>query len=174
MGRKKALAALAFGTFIVAVGLLCYTLSAARAIDYLGSDSKACINCHVMNVSYATWEHSAHRNAVACVDCHLPREGIGKYAAKARDGFNHAVAFAFETFEQAIVISDDGAKRVQANCVACHASLASSLIKNADLNHRFDEQTANGDRLCWSCHRQTPHGSVRAVSSAPNNLGVKF
>ncbi|MDR2151904.1 MAG: cytochrome c nitrite reductase small subunit [Helicobacteraceae bacterium] len=170
MGAKRALAALAFGAFVAAIVAFVYTLKVSKAADYLGSDPKACINCHVMNVSYATWEHSAHKNAATCVDCHLPQGGVEKYVAKARDGFNHAVAFTTGSFDQAIVISGDGARRVQANCVGCHASLSNALIKNADLNHRFDES----DRQCWSCHRQTPHGAVRALSSAPNNLDVRF
>jgi cytochrome c nitrite reductase small subunit len=63
---------------------------------------------------------------------------------------------------------------VQANCVSCHAGLTSELIKNAELNRHFDEHTANGDRPCWSCHRETPHGAVRSLSAAPNALGVRF
>jgi cytochrome c nitrite reductase small subunit len=174
MGRKRALGAIAFGAFVVAVGLFGYTFSASKAIDYLGSDPKACINCHVMNTSYATWEHSAHRSAATCVDCHLPREGIDKYIAKARDGFNHAKAFTLESYDQAIVISEDGAKRVQTNCVGCHSAIAATIVKNGELNARAGDHTTNGDRLCWSCHRETPHGAVRALSATPNNLGVRF
>ncbi|MDR2639513.1 MAG: cytochrome c nitrite reductase small subunit [Helicobacteraceae bacterium] len=174
MGGKRALGAIALCAFVVAAGLFVYTIKASKAIDYFGSDPKACINCHVMNISYATWEHSAHKDAATCVDCHLPRGGIGKYIAKARDGFNHAKAFTFDSFDQAIVISEDGAKRVQANCVGCHAAISATIVKDSELNARFDEHAANGDRPCWSCHRETPHGAVRALSAAPNNLGVRF
>ncbi|MDR2034945.1 MAG: cytochrome c nitrite reductase small subunit [Helicobacteraceae bacterium] len=169
MKKKKALVALAVGAFLVAIGAFFYTLKVAKATSYLSDDSSACINCHVMNVSYATWEHSAHREAAKCVDCHLPSEGIAKYIAKARDGFNHASAFTFGDFKQPIKISEDGAKRVQANCVSCHSETVKTIERNAALNHRFDEE----DRPCWSCHRETPHGSVRALSAAPNTLGVR-
>jgi cytochrome c nitrite reductase small subunit len=174
MDKRKLFIACALGAFVVAIGSFFYVVKVSKAFSYLDSDPKACINCHVMNSYYASWEHSAHREAAKCVDCHLPHSGFEKYAAKARDGFNHASAFTFGTFDQAIKIGEDGAKRVQANCVTCHASLASAVLKDSDLNHRFGEEALNGDRFCWSCHRETPHGTLRSVTVSPNNLGVRY
>ncbi|MDR2904443.1 MAG: cytochrome c nitrite reductase small subunit [Helicobacteraceae bacterium] len=177
MGRRKLLVVSAIFALLVVIGMFSYVLSASKAFTYLSDDPKACINCHVMNTQYATWQHSAHGVAdVKCNSCHLPEGGIGKLIAKAKDGFNHSKAFTFGGYGQAITMSKDGARRVQENCVTCHASLARVVIFDAKLNgdaHKFDSSTATGDRYCWSCHRETPHGKARGLASVPNNLGVR-
>ncbi|GHS85269.1 cytochrome c-type protein [Campylobacterota bacterium] len=173
MGKRKLLIVSAASAFVVAIGVFVYLINVSKAFSYLSDDPKACINCHVMNTQYATWEHSAHREAAVCNDCHLPNSGVTKYIAKARDGFNHATAFTFGTFENAIVISPHGAERVQANCMECHNNLARRLLANDDLNHAFGEKTPQAGRFCWECHRETPHGKVRALATTPQNLGVQ-
>jgi cytochrome c nitrite reductase small subunit len=164
----------ALGAFIFAVGLFAYTVHASKALSYLSSDPKSCINCHVMNTQYATWQHSSHARDVTCVDCHLPRTSeTDKLIAKAIDGWNHSVAFTLGSYDHAIKISDHGAKRVQDNCVSCHASLVSTLVSNADRYHRFDDTSVEEGRRCWDCHKGVPHGKVRGITTTPNNLGVK-
>src|SRR6056297_3552867 len=65
----------------------------SRALSYLSSDPKVCINCHTMNTHYATWQHSSHREQATCVECHLPQDSFfGKMLAKSKDGFNHSLA----------------------------------------------------------------------------------
>ncbi|MDR0407531.1 MAG: cytochrome c nitrite reductase small subunit [Campylobacteraceae bacterium] len=174
MKTRKLLVTCSVFAFVVALGLLIYTLSIAKAASYLTSDSMACINCHVMNTQYATWQHSSHASVAACADCHLPHDGVQKYIAKARDGLNHAVAFTFNTYKNAIVISDNGAKRVQENCISCHATLSSTIVANSDINHRYDDLTIDTGRRCWECHKEVPHGKVRGLSTTPDNLGVKY
>lgn len=164
----------ALGAFLVAVGLFAYTVHASKALSYLSSDPKACISCHVMNTQYATWQHSSHAREASCVDCHLPRDGmVDKLIAKAKDGWNHSVAFTLQSYDHAIKISDDGARRVQENCVSCHASLTSIIVANADKYHRFDDPSVEEGRRCWDCHKGVPHGKVRGLRTTPNNLGVK-
>jgi cytochrome c nitrite reductase small subunit len=171
---RKLLAVCSAVAFVIALGFLIYTLNIAKVSSYLTSDSKACINCHVMNTQYATWQHSSHASVAACADCHLPHNTVKKYIAKARDGINHAVAFTFNTYKNAIVISDDGAGRVQENCISCHAALTSVIAANSDINHRYDDLTVNTGRRCWDCHKEVPHGKVRGLSATPDNLGVKY
>jgi|ACQI01.1.fsa_nt_gi cytochrome c nitrite reductase small subunit len=98
-------------TMIVAgIAFMCfvYIVYASKMPSYLSSDPKACINCHVMNTQYATWQHSAHGAAgVTCVECHLPTDSfIDKYVAKTIDGWNHSVAFTNDTYDHSMVISD--------------------------------------------------------------------
>lgn len=158
--------------FILAVLMFGYLVHASKALSYLSTDPLACINCHVMNSQYATWQHSSHRRAATCVDCHLPHEFVDKYLSKAKDGWNHSVAFTLNTYEQNIQITEDGADRVQANCISCHAKLAENLISNRDKYHMFNDAPET-DRRCWECHREVPHGKVRSLSSTPYNLGVR-
>jgi cytochrome c nitrite reductase small subunit len=168
---------LTFGTtvaVIVAVALFVYLVNASRALSYLSHDPKACINCHVMNTQYATWQHSSHARRATCIECHLPTKGFfNKYAAKMRDGWNHSTAFTFNTFKQRIQISDNGADRVQANCVSCHAVLVSRLLENSDRYHDFNKLRQTDKMRCWDCHRDVPHGGARGLTATPYNLGVR-
>jgi cytochrome c nitrite reductase small subunit len=157
----------------VTVGLFGYTLRISKATSYLSSDPRACINCHVMNTQYATWQHSSHKG-VGCIECHLPTDStVEKYLAKAIDGYNHSVAFTLGTYDPAIKISDYGAKRVQKNCISCHSEMTSQLRSNFHRNHAFGKEGADSERKCWSCHKSVPHGKVRSTTTVPHNLGVK-
>lgn len=172
--KESTIKKLAILVFAIALIFLGYMIYLAKAWSYLSTDPKACINCHVMNTQYATWQHSSHGRDVTCVQCHLPTDSfIDKYKAKAIDGWNHTLAFTLNTYDHAIKISDDGAKRVQKNCISCHKSMTSTISTNSNLYHNFaDKNVANG-RRCWSCHREVPHGRVRGLTTTPDNLGVK-
>lgn len=160
-------------TFAVALGMFGYLVDKSKALSYMSSDPKACINCHVMHTQYATWQHSSHAQRATCVECHLPRDSfINKYIAKARDGWNHTVVFTANSYAQNIGISDDGASRVQDNCVSCHARLTQVLVSNNDRYHDY-AGIPRTDRKCWDCHKDVPHGKVRSLSSTPDNLGVR-
>ena len=175
MKEKSTLKIIAIIAFIIAAIFFVYMAYIAKAWSYLSKDPKACINCHVMNTQYATWQHSAHGVAgVTCVECHLPTDSfINKYKSKAIDGWNHTLAFTFDTYNPAIKISEDGARRVQDNCISCHASLTSQIVTNADKYHNFVQPYVENGRKCWDCHKSTPHGKVRGTTTTPHNLGVK-
>ncbi len=158
----------------IAVIFFLYMIYISKAWSYLSKDPKACINCHVMNTQYATWQHSSHARDVTCVECHLPTDNVfNKYMAKGIDGFNHTVAFTFNTYDHAIKISDYGANRVQKNCISCHKSMTSTIGANANKYHNFDDETVENGRKCWSCHQDVPHGKVRGLTTTPDNLGIK-
>lgn len=160
-------------TLLVAVSLGSYVAYESKAHSYLSSDPKACINCHVMNTQYATWQHSSHAQTATCIECHLPTEGFfRKYMAKARDGFNHSFAFTFNTYDQAIRVSENGARRIQENCVRCHSALVSTFIQSG-VTRGQSHIEIKSQRTCWSCHIDVPHGRARGLSSTPFNLGVR-
>ncbi len=171
---KNLLICASITAFIIAVGVFIYTLKTSKALSYLSSDPKVCINCHVMNPSYATWQKSSHARVASCVDCHLPRDNhFKKYLSKAKDGWNHSIAFTFNTYGQSIKISDDGAKRVQANCVSCHSKLTETLRENRQKYLGSKHSDFSPERKCWDCHQEVPHGKVRSLTATPNNLGVR-
>lgn len=173
MKNNKFLVISALTVFLIAVGYFVYVLDQSKALSYLSKDPKACINCHVMNTQYATWQHSSHKN-VSCIECHLPTENfVDTYVAKAKDGWNHSVAFTLNTYDNAMKISDDGAMRVQKNCISCHSKLVSTLVTNSDNNHNFKEGEVATGRKCWECHKSVPHGKVRGLSTTLDSLGIK-
>ena len=172
MEKNKITFFILLAALFLAGGMFFNLLKASKALSYFSSDPKACINCHVMNTQYASWQHSSHARKATCVDCHLPvGNGFDKYLAKARDGFNHTYAFTAGTYKHAIQISQDGEKRVLKNCIRCHATLVSNLNANEESNHSFQNKKTN--RNCWDCHREVPHGKARGLTSVPYNLGVK-
>ena len=171
--RSRFLVKLTLVTVVISLIVFLYTLKASKAISYFSSDPKACINCHVMNSAYATWQHSSHFK-IKCVQCHLPTHStLQKYFAKMKDGFNHSVAFTTNDYDHSIKISKDGALRVQKNCISCHSSLVSNVKGNRGTYHSVNLSNGNEQRKCWACHRTVPHGTVRSLITAPYNLGVK-
>jgi len=164
--------ALAAVTIAVVMGV--HLIKESKATSYLSSDPAACINCHVMESYYISWQNSSHAEYAVCVDCHLPVENyVDKYVSKARDGWNHSLAFTRNTYGKRMLISDDGARRVQQNCIRCHSAHSQTIAKTGDGYHAFGSESLGG-RKCWDCHRLVPHGKVRSINAAPNNLRVKW
>ncbi|NUN68781.1 MAG: cytochrome c nitrite reductase small subunit [Bacteroidetes bacterium] len=145
------------------IGLL--TLYVGNATSYLSDDPRACMNCHVMAPQFATWERSSHARVTVCNDCHVPHDNaFMKYAFKAMDGSRHSFMFTFRMEPQVIRIHDAGTAVVQQNCIRCHSSLTQNV---AEKLVTLDVQKHGGGKLCWECHRETPHGRVNSLSSVP-------
>lgn len=152
----------------ILLGLSLYLFKASNAVSYLSDEPETCINCHVMNPQYATWNHSSHREHATCNDCHVPHDNVfHKYAFKAKDGLRHAKAFTLRQEPQVIQIKEEGIKVVQENCKRCHESLNEN-ISAGDIS-LSDVHKGNG-KLCWECHREVPHGTVKSLSVNPNAL----
>jgi len=151
---------LALGIFI---GSGLYIFYVSNAYSYLSDNPKTCVNCHVMTPQFATWTHSSHREVANCNDCHVPQTNFfSHYYFKGKDGLRHATIFTLRKEPQVIFIKEAGIEVVQNNCIRCHSHLFD--IKEVSVyqkNHR-------SDRLCWECHRETPHGRVNSLSSVPN------
>jgi len=132
------------------MGLGIFTFIYAEGFSYASSDPKVCINCHVMNHQYDTWEKSGHHHVATCNDCHLPAKGIMKLVAKARNGFDHSLAFTLENFESPILIKKHNKEILQENCVRCHEG----LVHDAILTPTGGDRQAQS---CIHCHRSTGH-----------------
>lgn len=156
--------------FIVGLGL--FLLRISNAASYLSDKSETCINCHVMNPQYATWNHSAHREVAKCNDCHVPHNNVfNKYYFKAKDGLRHATVFTMRSEPQVIYIKEEAKKVVQDNCIRCHAKLVTdnAVVARFDQSRHF-----RMDRSCVECHRETPHGRVNSLVSVPNAIIPKL
>jgi cytochrome c nitrite reductase small subunit len=146
-------------------GLGFYIFYISNAISYLSDDPKTCVNCHVMNPQYATWERGSHGKVATCNDCHVPQDNlVRKYWFKANDGVRHATYFTMKWEPQVIRIKDAGKKAVQENCIRCHTNQIHPIALRSINNNNVEDQT---EKFCWDCHRETPHGKVHSLSSTP-------
>jgi cytochrome c nitrite reductase small subunit len=151
-------------------GLGFYVFYISNAVSYLSDDPKVCVNCHVMNPQYATWERGSHGRNVTCNDCHVPHNNfISKYLFKANDGLRHATYFTIRWESQVIQIKDAGKKAVEENCVRCHSNIIHPISLRSINNYSVEEQT---EKYCWDCHRETPHGRIHSLSSTPYARGI--
>jgi cytochrome c nitrite reductase small subunit len=143
-----------------------YLFFTSRAVSYLSDDPETCINCHVMTPQYITWSHGSHREVAVCNDCHVPHNNVvNKYFFKAKDGLRHATVFTLRNEPQVIFIKEDGKNVVQNNCIRCHEYLITDDKLNA---FNMETHHSRQQRICWDCHRETPHGRVNSLSSTPN------
>lgn len=143
---------------LAGAGLVVTQLS--RAPSYLSDNPETCVNCHVMTTQYVTWQHSSHARVATCNDCHVPHDSLAHaYLFKAQDGLRHAGIFTLRWEPQVIHMSARAIPVVQANCRRCHAQ----VVENVSAGPHED-----GDRLCWDCHREVPHGRSRSLSTTPD------
>ena len=87
-----------------ALGLGAFTFVYAKGASYLSTDPAVCANCHIMGEHYAAWQRSSHRAVAGCSDCHMPHNFVGKYLAKASNGFWHSLAFTTGVFPDPLQI----------------------------------------------------------------------
>lgn len=148
-----------FAMLGVFVGLAVTAAHISRAGSYLSDQPETCVNCHVMNTSYATWQRSSHVGVATCNDCHVPHDNpVSKLAFKARDGLYHSYVFTLRLEPQTIEISAGARPVVQQNCRRCH---------ERQLLHLRQSAAHSEDRLCWECHRTVPHGRARSLAASP-------
>ena len=148
--RQAGFLSIALGTLI---GLGTYTFWYAEGVSYFSSDPRACANCHIMREPFASWQKASHHAHAKCVDCHLPHDFVGKYTAKAENGFWHSKGFTLQDFPEPIRIKPKNAAILQFNCIHCHEGLVSDLV-----HHRaFDD----GSNNCVRCHVTVGHGPPR-------------
>lgn len=150
----------------IIVGMGIHILNISNAVSYLSDDPKTCVNCHVMYPEYATWERGSHGRVTTCNDCHVPQDNfVRKYMFKASDGLRHATMFTFRMEPQVIRIKDAGRNVVQENCIRCHSNYLHPIsLRSMGAKSIYEDD----ERVCWDCHRETPHGKVHSLSSAAN------
>lgn len=126
-----------------------YTFMYAQGASYLGSESKMCANCHIMQDHFDAWERGSHRNAAGCNDCHAPHDSFWhKWYVKGVNGFNHSWAFTTGNHPDPIVITDFNKRVTESACRHCHA----------DIVHSIDFTAAGSDPIsCIRCHSDVGH-----------------
>lgn len=152
----------------ILTGLAIFLFHISNADSYLSDKPETCINCHVMYSQYDSWQHSSHARVANCNDCHVPHDNIiHKYLFKAQDGMRHATIFTLRAEPQVIRIKEAGREVVQENCERCHMGfLAYHETFEAIWDGGVEDE--ENERICWDCHKETPHGKVNSLASAPN------
>jgi cytochrome c nitrite reductase small subunit len=145
--RFGILLTLSLGIFI---GVGVYTFRYAEGLSYFSKDPKACVNCHIMQPQFDSWQKASHHTSATCVECHLPHNMIEKYMAKADNGYRHSRGFTLQDFHEPIMISPQNSRILQENCVRCHETMVHDLVGGA-------ERQAKGMR-CVHCHTSVGHG----------------
>lgn len=135
------------------LGFGSFTFYHAEGLSYFSTDPKACINCHIMREHFDGWQKASHHAAAKCIDCHLPHDFVGKYLAKAENGFWHSKGFTLQDFPEPIRIKPKNSRILQMNCLSCHQELLSELTRHGT----FDDVT----NQCVRCHASVGHGPPR-------------
>lgn len=119
-----------------------------RGYSYLSDDPKACVNCHIMQDQYDSWQRSSHREYTTCNSCHSPENLILKYLVKAENGLNHAYKFTTKTYNDPIKIREHNFNIAMTACLNCHGQIFEESW------HR--EQITN-NMNCTHCHKEVGH-----------------
>jgi cytochrome c nitrite reductase small subunit len=125
--RGTAGAAIAAAAIGVALGLGAFTFVYAKGASYLSTDPAVCANCHIMGEHFAAWQRSSHRFAAGCADCHMPHDLVGKYLAKASNGFWHSLAFTTGVFPDPLQIKPHNRTITEGACRDCHGDIVAAI-----------------------------------------------
>ena len=143
-----------FLVLLISIGLIlglgAFTFYYAEGHSYLSKNPEACVNCHIMNTQYDSWQKASHHTAATCVQCHLPQSFPHNYISKAENGFNHSKAFTLQNFHEPIAITEKNSRTLQENCMNCHSEMTQNLTHGS---------TTDEDAIgCVHCHRNVGHG----------------
>jgi cytochrome c nitrite reductase small subunit len=139
----------------VLLGVGGYTFYYAEGLSYMSSDPQVCANCHIMRPQFESWQKGSHHAVARCVDCHLPHDLIGKYVAKAENGWHHSKGFTLQDFHEPIMIKAKNARILQENCLACHGDLVHEQVGGVNGDP--------GEVQCVHCHVGVGHGETTGL-----------
>jgi len=149
-------------------GLLFLVFHLANGTSYLSDKPETCVNCHVMYPQFTSWQHSSHARVANCNDCHVPHNNVfSKYLFKAMDGARHTTIFTLRLEPQVIQIKNAGRNVVQENCERCHENLFGYYHSVGNGIENDEDEGEEGEKVCWSCHQEVPHGTVSSLSAFP-------
>jgi cytochrome c nitrite reductase small subunit len=148
------------GLFGATAGIGGFTFIYAKGGSYLGHDSSACANCHVMNEQYDGWIKSSHRAVAQCNDCHAPHDPLGKYATKAMNGFRHSLAFTTGRFPEPIRITPGNRAVTEGACRHCHDDVVQGMRPGGPGHGGGHDDGVD----CLRCHHSVGHAELSPVA----------
>ena len=158
--KSRAIGRLHLGTLVLVAALLVgiliglggFTFGYGKGASYLSNDPASCINCHVMQDHFDSWQHSSHHHVASCNDCHLSHHPIGKWVTKADNGFFHSLAFTLQNFPDPIRIKERNRDVTQRACLHCHDGFVHSWLDAAE-----PAGSGSSDLYCVHCHSSVGH-----------------
>jgi sulfatase modifying factor 1 len=154
---------------------LIFLLGGKKAMKMTSADSY-CISCHIHPDADQSWKLSTHHNnksgtIVHCTQCHLPPEGHGYLAAKARHGLKDAYGYFLKdsakiNWEKKKLLENARGFVYEKSCLECHQNLFPvTLSVNGGNAHLF--YTTSKDPLnCINCHLNVGHYDKNAAIHA--------
>lgn len=133
-------------------GLGVFTFYYGEGLAYFSKEPAACVNCHIMQPQFDSWQKASHHTTATCVDCHLPHDFFGKWLSKGENGFLHSKAFTLQDFHEPIFIRERNQRILHDNCLQCHSALLHESLLN--------EESQSGIFSCVHCHRSVGHGET--------------
>lgn len=141
-----------------------FTFAYAEGFAYLSNDPATCANCHIMNDQFDSWRKGPHHAVATCNDCHVPTGLVGKYLAKARNGYHHSKGFTLQpsapdepgaslAFDEPIRIKATNSQLLQDNCLRCHGDFVHEIVRGSTW--------ADDAIRCVQCHKAVGHGARR-------------
>jgi len=145
---------------ILVVIMFNYLLAYTSTNDY-------CASCHIHPQATQSWKLGSHYDnksgvIVACVDCHLPPEGIEYLYAKTTTGLRDIYGKYFkdeDEFNWELQSTREHAvsHTYKSACINCHQNLfPRTLNKKGEDAHLYYDRHADELR-CINCHLQTGH-----------------
>ena len=161
MARLHFVPTIAAALLGVAAGVGGFTFIYAKGASYLGHDSSACANCHIMRDQYDGWIKGSHRAVAECNDCHAPHDLLGKYATKATNGFRHSLAFTTGRFPEPIRITPGNRAITEGTCRHCHDDIVQMMRPGGDGHSEGGEDGVD----CLRCHHSVGHAELSPVAA---------
>jgi len=134
--------------FGIVLGLGTFTFGYGQGSSYLSNDPKTCVNCHVMQEPYDTWQKSSHHDVAVCNDCHLSHDPIGKWVTKADNGFFHSLAFTLGDYPDPLRIKPRNRRVTQHACLHCHSDFVHNMLPAHEQRETMS---------CVHCHADVGH-----------------
>lgn len=139
-----------------------YAFKYGEGLSYFSKDPQACVNCHIMDSQFDSWQKSSHHTSASCVDCHLPHSTIPKLASKAENGWLHSKGFTMQDFHEPIFLREKSRETLEHNCRDCHDGLMHGSVPMPA--NRPDEAIN-----CLHCHRSAGHGPTTGMGKFDSN-----
>jgi len=177
--KRKCSGKFLFITGMVVAALLIFLSNKAIRIT---STDDFCASCHIHPHSTQTWKLSTHYDNsrgihVHCTDCHLPPNGEGYLAEKARTGIRDIWSKLFKdpeslNWEAMSQIEYAKGHAFESSCIHCHQNnFPIGLTREGREAHLYYEQQ-EGELHCINCHITVGHHDPDRLHAKNADFGI--